>query len=776
MKKIKLLSGIVIIYCILQGALSYFFYFRYTEDLNRHLKDSRQHFSSVYQTLIGEFRQVPKTVFEGMINLPYVVSLVEEANLPSSDKDLIRKKLFTSFNGFYTDTLKPLGFRQLQFYLKDGERLLQLFEPLSFGDTLLDTDDALAKVSKERTYQEGFSVTKTYQDYRYLFPLFSKNVFIGVVELSIPLEHFSSKVAKLLHSEEEIYYTRDALTPLFSKEELSALPTSIFSKDFLRNSHPNEAIGSILTRQSPAMLQALATKLKTTNTLAHIIDDTQGTYLLHSLPVKDFKEKTVGYIISLQKNLHALRYYEEMILDNFVSALLLVLTFILYFMNKRQQTLVTSISMHKDSLEETIKERTAELTKYNSFLQSIFHAIPSPLFLKDNEGRFLKCNDFFAKLFQKKESEIIGKMTHEILDSSLADIALQADQLVLNQGSAYDYEATFPFEGEDHDFIVHKSVLTHEKEIIGIVGIMQDITRRNRYQAQLENALEANRIQQEKLAQDNHIINHYTIYTKMDTEGFITDVSDALCSISGFAANELIGQKYVRLSESPPAIIDIKKNLVENEKWYGDLACKRKDGNIYWLKTSILPQFDDTGLKTGYIAFGTDISNEMRIKGIVYLDDLTQIYNRKKLNETLHDALNVIKRYPDETTAFILFDIDDFKAVNDIHGHLIGDAVLKELSVIVSASLRDVDTFARWGGEEFAVLVPKTSLAGAIKVTEKIRTIVGTHTFKGVGHITCSFGVTELKQVDTIDSLIQRADQALYYSKDKGKNRIEILG
>lgn len=360
------------------------------------------------------------------------------------------------------------------------------------------------------------------------------------------------------------------------------------------------------------------------------------------------------------------------------------------------------------------------------------------------------------------------------MEGSLADEARDADKSVLRNGSAYNYELTLDLDGELYDYIVHKNVLKEDGEITGIVGILQDITRRKNYQIQLEDALEANRMQQEILAQDNHIINHYTIYVKINPEGLITDVSSALCSISGYEVGELIGKRYETISAQSKEVEEIKKSLFENDTWNGTLACQCKDGNTYWLKTSILPQFDDTGLKTGYIAFGTDISNEMRIKGIVYLDDLTQVYNRKKLNESLEEALSVVKRYPDESTAFILFDIDDFKAVNDKHGHLVGDSVLKELSLLVRESLRDVDTFARWGGEEFVILCPYTNIEQLENIVKNLQKVIKSIDFSPVKNLTISIGLTIYKKNDSEVSIQKRVDAILYEAKKNGRNQYRI--
>ncbi len=122
----------------------------------------------------------------------------------------------------------------------------------------------------------------------------------------------------------------------------------------------------------------------------------------------------------------------------------------------------------------------------------------------------------------------------------------------------------------------------------------------------------------------------------------------------------------------------------------------------------------------------------------------------------------------------IVFDIDDFKSVNDTYGHLVGDAVLKALSAIASGSIRKNDIFARWGGEEFTILLPETDIHGAAVVAEKVRSKIAAHDCGEPGHQTCSFGVAEFLSGKDINSIIYCADKALYQAKDNGKNQVVI--
>ena len=120
----------------------------------------------------------------------------------------------------------------------------------------------------------------------------------------------------------------------------------------------------------------------------------------------------------------------------------------------------------------------------------------------------------------------------------------------------------------------------------------------------------------------------------------------------------------------------------------------------------------------------------------------------------------------------VLLDVDNFKSVNDIHGHLVGDMVLKDLSAITSAALRAGDCIGRWGGEEFLALLPGAALPKAAQIAERLRVNICDHDFVNTLHCTVSMGVAEMQRDDTQDSLILRADQALYQAKRSGKNRV----
>lgn len=153
-------------------------------------------------------------------------------------------------------------------------------------------------------------------------------------------------------------------------------------------------------------------------------------------------------------------------------------------------------------------------------------------------------------------------------------------------------------------------------------------------------------------------------------------------------------------------------------------------------------------------------------------DSLTGICNRRKFLELFQMKIQEARRYA-LPLALIFFDIDHFKSINDTYGHETGDHVLQELTRIVSGMVRQTDIFARFGGEEFVILVHNNDVQTGRELAEKIRFNVEQHSFPQVGSLTCSFGATQFYPDDTAESIIKRADDAMYAAKQSGRNRVE---
>lgn len=164
---------------------------------------------------------------------------------------------------------------------------------------------------------------------------------------------------------------------------------------------------------------------------------------------------------------------------------------------------------------------------------------------------------------------------------------------------------------------------------------------------------------------------------------------------------------------------------------------------------------------------------ESQLETLAITDPLTQLYNRRKLLEELTTCMDIDRRYH-TGLALILCDIDNFKQINDQHGHGVGDAVLCQFSDVMRCNTRASDTLARWGGEEFALLMPLADTDQGVAVAEKLRLSLEQTEFNAVGHVTASFGVAMLRSEDTTETFMQRADKGLYAAKAKGRNAVVL--
>ncbi len=203
------------------------------------------------------------------------------------------------------------------------------------------------------------------------------------------------------------------------------------------------------------------------------------------------------------------------------------------------------------------------------------------------------------------------------------------------------------------------------------------------------------------------------------------------------------------------------------------------------LNTQIMTQYKISGIKIFYIILGINILSAILVILLVYLyikkrleyesshDSLTDIYNKRAFEEILESLIANAKRYS-RPLSIIIFDIDNFKSINDEFGHKTGDKVLSKLANIIKSSIRKGDIFCRVGGEEFVILCPETDEKSAFKVAEKIRKLVERTAFSDVGKITISLGIAEYKNNQTKEDFFKSADTAMYFAKNSGKNRSEI--
>lgn len=164
-----------------------------------------------------------------------------------------------------------------------------------------------------------------------------------------------------------------------------------------------------------------------------------------------------------------------------------------------------------------------------------------------------------------------------------------------------------------------------------------------------------------------------------------------------------------------------------------------------------------------------------KVEKLTIIDDLTQTYNRRYMNQKIQDEIDRVERYKELGFSIILLDIDKFKSVDDTYGHDVGYEALIHLSNIIKDGLRKSDKFAHWGGEEFVIFLAQTPIDGVKIVVERFREQVASTPVNEYLTITFSAGVSHYKEGDDVDLITKRADKGLYASKEKGRNQVTVI-
>jgi len=256
-----------------------------------------------------------------------------------------------------------------------------------------------------------------------------------------------------------------------------------------------------------------------------------------------------------------------------------------------------------------------------------------------------------------------------------------------------------------------------------------------------------------------------------------------------FRVNNVLefNQKYNCISEVFMEYENFYSKYILNNKqnWLNQLSNDKKTSEYKILIMDINTfepkafQIDVTALNNSdkFLVTLVDIT-KITIKSKIFeiqatYDSLTNVYNRNKFNEIIEKAY---EKYKDNNTylSFAIFDIDFFKNVNDEYGHIVGDETLVTFAQTINNNIRDTDVFARWGGEEFTLLLPNTNILEAYNIVEALRIKIENVQFKLIGQKTCSVGITQFKDNDTLKAVVERADEALYESKNTGRNKVSV--
>ncbi len=292
------------------------------------------------------------------------------------------------------------------------------------------------------------------------------------------------------------------------------------------------------------------------------------------------------------------------------------------------------------------------------------------------------------------------------------------------------------------------------------------------------------RVEQKKVTYLEHIIqNSNDIIFTVDREHYILKFNEGAQSYFGYTQEEVLGKPLTLLFESRRIA-----SLIEKMKKTGSvinevISAKTKEGNMMVLILNISRMNFEINNIDGYVLTAKDITekkqleDELRQKNeqlslLAITDSLTGLYNLRHFYAEIKRELKRFRRKPDRALSLLLIDIDRFKELNDTEGHQMGDAVLHALAEIIQSCIReDIDSGYRYGGDEFVVMLPDTNKSQANVVAQRIRKQYMSFKF---GNTDLSIGVTEAEAGDNEESIVKRADDAMYKRKRRGRGTVPV--
>lgn len=406
----------------------------------------------------------------------------------------------------------------------------------------------------------------------------------------------------------------------------------------------------------------------------------------------------------------------------------------------------------------------------NQYIQTLIDNFPFMVWLKDVNSRILVANTAYANMVGVTSSDaLIGKTDFDFFPPKLAQEYVDGDQRAML--SATPIAVKVPIKNADGEYYwieSYKSSVIVDGEVVGTLGYARDITediqKENEYQSIVENS--SNCIAKYNRACERIFLNNAnTLFYEVD-------------------AISLIGKKPSQYPGGDSGLAlekSIREVFQSGENQHVAFKLTAADGRHKIMHTVLTPEFNANHEVQAVIAIGQDMTqsyeNLDRIHHLAYFDAITQLPNRISLLEVLEHCIKQT-RHSESSFAFLMLDLDGFKAVNDLLGHAEGDLLLYEMARRIERSLRPTDTVARLGGDEFAIVLsevgdPKNAGLVAKKVLEAIKEpilIRGTELFlsASIGIVICP------EQSSEVSDIVKYSDIAMYQAKKQGRNNYQF--
>lgn len=425
--------------------------------------------------------------------------------------------------------------------------------------------------------------------------------------------------------------------------------------------------------------------------------------------------------------------------------------------------------------QQHVAQQQAQLDEERSLAASVFESSSDAIIITTPDAHILSVNPAFERVTGYSTAEALS-LNPRFMASGVQDSAFYVQMWATLLRYGHWEGEIFNRHKQGHLYTVLlriNAVKDAAHQLRHYVGTITDVTQKNAAQEQL------------KLAAS--VFSHAREGIMITSpQGDMIEVNAAFSRITGYRRDEVIGKNSNMLSsgrQGADFYANMWAELSDKGRWTGEIWNRRKSGEVYAEMLTISAVCDVQGKVLRYVALFSDISqqkeNEKRLEHIAHYDALTGLPNRVLLADRLRQAMAHAGRYA-KKLAVVFLDLDGFKAVNDTYGHAMGDRLLIELAVRMQHALREGDTIARIGGDEFvAVLAGLSQHEAAGVVIDRLLIAAAQPVLTdGVAlQVSASVGVAFFPQSEEVDAdqLLRQADQAMYQAKVTGKNRYHVF-
>jgi diguanylate cyclase (GGDEF)-like protein/PAS domain S-box-containing protein len=406
------------------------------------------------------------------------------------------------------------------------------------------------------------------------------------------------------------------------------------------------------------------------------------------------------------------------------------------------------------------------------------HMIIDDKFIVSYWNRWLAINTQISK------EEIIGRKLDEFYPNINYKVLYRKIKtaLLINTPSFYDTNSNVKFIPMNRNKVTTSSLMLMQQQVTispyiacenKVMVSIYDISELFEAKLSLKKEIEKVNKLNDKLEADQEIIDRNIMMMRTSFDGVIIDVSTFFCQFFEFKKDFILGKNISTFKQDGGFSATYKElwETIRNKKcWSGELKLKTYKGEEKWVQSRITPILDIDGEVLEFSAVYHDITNEKLLEELYITDPLTKLYNRAHFDEVVNFIVKH-QRKADTDFVLVITDIDHFKSINDTYGHQIGDEALVSVANTLKDSLREDDLIARWGGEEFVIMLKNVTLDEAKTIIEKVRASVEKNKINDTISATASFGITKYILGEDIKKTFKRVDDALYEAKKSGRNR-----